>query len=70
MQSLEPPQLKLNFDDFGIPAEELQGREVLINWENWITRIDRGRDELARQRFLKVSRAIDGEFNFSHATAV
>jgi hypothetical protein len=37
------------------PAQELQGKKVLINdWENWISRIDRGRDELARQRFLKV----------------
>ncbi|KAK2806810.1 hypothetical protein FQN50_005672 [Emmonsiellopsis sp. PD_5] len=48
---MNPPKIALDFDEFGIPVEELQGQKININWNNWIAKMARARKELAWDRF-------------------
>ncbi|KAK2741164.1 hypothetical protein FQN55_008427 [Onygenales sp. PD_40] len=51
---INPPKAVLDFEEFGIPVEELQGQKININWDSWITKVARARRELAWDRFCSV----------------
>ncbi|KAK2768138.1 hypothetical protein FQN53_006289 [Emmonsiellopsis sp. PD_33] len=51
---INPPKIVLDFEEFGIPVEELQGQKININWGSWITKMARARRELAWDRFCAV----------------